>query len=86
MARVLMYTTAVCPYCVNAKKLLAQKGVAVEEIRVDSQPQLRQEMMTLRIQKASGQLENPARITLVRRAIARTQTLLSQHRLGLAAQ
>ena len=46
MARVLMYTTAVCPYCVNAKKLLAQKGVAVEEIRVDSQPQLRQEMMT----------------------------------------
>jgi len=45
MAHVIMYTTAVCPYCVNAKKLLAQKGVAVEEIRVDSQPHLRQEMM-----------------------------------------
>lgn len=45
MARVTMYTTAVCPYCVNAKKLLAQKGVAVEEIRVDTQPHLRQEMM-----------------------------------------
>lgn len=45
MARVLMYTTAVCPYCVNAKKLLAQKGVDVEEIRVDQNPQLRNEMM-----------------------------------------
>jgi glutaredoxin 3 len=45
MARVIMYTTAVCPYCVNAKKLLAQKSVAVEEIRVDTQPHLRQEMM-----------------------------------------
>jgi glutaredoxin 3 len=40
-----MYTTAICPYCVNAKKLLAQKGVDVEEIRVDQNPQLRNEMM-----------------------------------------
>lgn len=45
MAQVVMYTTAICPYCVNAKKLLAQKGVTPEEIRVDSQPQLWQEMM-----------------------------------------
>ncbi|MES2676508.1 MAG: glutaredoxin 3 [Pseudomonadota bacterium] len=45
MARVLMYTTAICPYCVNAKKLLAQKGVTPEEIRVDQNPQLRNEMM-----------------------------------------
>jgi len=45
MARVLMYTTAICPYCVNAKKLLAQKGASVEEIRVDQNPQLRNEMM-----------------------------------------
>ena len=45
MARVLMYTTAICPYCVNAKKLLAQKGVSVEEIRVDQNPQLRAKMM-----------------------------------------
>ena len=45
MARVLMYTTAICPYCTNAKQLLAQKGVAVEELRVDREPHLRQEMM-----------------------------------------
>ena len=45
MAKVVMYTTAICPYCVNAKKLLAQKGIVAEEIRVDQNPQLRTEMM-----------------------------------------
>ena len=45
MAQVTMYTTAVCPYCINAKQLLAKKGVVPEEIRVDTQPHLRQEMM-----------------------------------------
>jgi glutaredoxin 3 len=44
-AKVKMYTTAVCPYCVNAKKLLEQKNIVVEEVRVDLNPQLRTEMM-----------------------------------------
>jgi glutaredoxin 3 len=46
MAKVIMYTTAVCPYCVNAKQLLASKGATqIEEIRVDVAPHLREEMM-----------------------------------------
>ena len=46
MARVLMYTTAVCPYCVNAERLLKSKGVQdIEKIRVDLDPQQREEMM-----------------------------------------
>lgn len=32
MAKVIVYTTQVCPYCVRAKQLLKQKGVAYEEI------------------------------------------------------
>lgn len=40
-----MYTTAACPFCQSAERLLAQKGVAVEKIRVDLQPELRAEMM-----------------------------------------
>lgn len=56
MARVLMYTTAMCPYCVNAKKLLAEKGVEVEEIRVDRDPQLRQEMMEKSRQRTVPQI------------------------------
>lgn len=45
-ARVLMYTTAVCPYCVRAKQLLAARGVTgIEEVRVDLDPARREEMM-----------------------------------------
>ena len=43
--RVLMYTTAVCPYCQMAERLLRSKGVEVEKIRVDLEPQKRMEMM-----------------------------------------
>lgn len=56
MARVLMYTTAICPYCINAKKLLAEKGVAIEEVRVDREPQLRQEMMAKSKQRTVPQI------------------------------
>jgi glutaredoxin 3 len=46
MARVLMYSTAVCPYCMRAEQLLHSKGVTeIEKIRVDLQPELRLAMM-----------------------------------------
>ena len=46
MTDILMYTTAVCPYCVRAEQLLKRKGVQqIEKIRVDLQPELRVEMM-----------------------------------------
>ena len=46
MARVVMYSTAVCPYCVRAERLLVSKGVAeIEEVRVDLDPVRRQEMI-----------------------------------------
>ena len=44
-AKVLMYTTAVCPYCQMAERLLRGKGVEVEKVRVDLEPQRRAEMM-----------------------------------------
>ena len=44
--RVLMYTTAVCPYCIRAKQLLKSRGVnEIEEVRIDLDPQRRDEMM-----------------------------------------
>lgn len=44
-ARVLMYCTEICPYCVRAEHLLRARGVAeIEKIRVDLQPGLRAEM------------------------------------------
>lgn len=45
-APVVMYTTAVCPYCHRAEQLLKARGVAaIEKIRVDQDPTLRQAMM-----------------------------------------
>jgi len=45
-APVLMYTTAVCPFCIRAKQLLAARGVTtIEEVRVDLDPERRDEMM-----------------------------------------
>ena len=48
MSHVRMYTTQVCPYCVRAKALLKQRGVAeIEEIRVDLDPSQRDHMIEL---------------------------------------
>ena len=48
MQAVKMYTTAVCPYCVQAKRILQSRGVAhMEEIRGDSHPQERVKMMDM---------------------------------------
>lgn len=36
MANVVMYCTAVCPYCINAERLLVSRGVShIEKIRID---------------------------------------------------
>lgn len=46
MAKVRMYATAVCPYCVRAELLLQSKGVTeIEKIRIDLDPGQREEMM-----------------------------------------
>ncbi|MES2951111.1 MAG: glutaredoxin 3 [Pseudomonadota bacterium] len=48
MQAVKMYTTAFCPYCVQAKRILVSKGVEnIQEVRVDSQPQERVHMMEI---------------------------------------
>ncbi|HUV98683.1 MAG TPA: glutaredoxin 3 [Gallionella sp.] len=46
MGTVLMYSTAVCPYCVRAEQLLNRKGVQqIDKVRVDLLPELRKEMI-----------------------------------------
>jgi len=47
MSAVKMYTTAVCPYCQMAERLLKQRGVeSIEKILIDREPGKREEMMT----------------------------------------
>lgn len=46
MAKVRMYTTAVCPYCQMAEQLLRSKGVAeIDKVRIDLDPVQREDMM-----------------------------------------
>lgn len=45
MAKVEIYSTAQCPYCVRAKMLLDAKGIDYEEIHVDKNPAERDTML-----------------------------------------
>lgn len=56
MAKVEVYSSMHCPYCVMAKQLLDRKGVAYTEIRVDLDPSKRQEMMKKSRQRTVPQI------------------------------
>jgi glutaredoxin 3 len=46
VAKIRMYSTAVCPFCLRAEMLLSSKGITeIEKIRVDLDPHQREEMM-----------------------------------------
>ncbi|MBI5007040.1 MAG: glutaredoxin 3 [Nitrosomonadales bacterium] len=46
MAKVIMYCTEVCPYCVRAEHLLRRKGVSeIDKIRIDLHPEQRDLMI-----------------------------------------
>ncbi|CAN1512916.1 GrxC Glutaredoxin and related proteins [Methylophilaceae bacterium] len=46
MPNITIYATAVCPYCINAERLLISKGVKeINKIRIDLNPEKRDEMM-----------------------------------------
>ena len=55
MARVTVYTTDYCPYCVQAKRLLHEMAIDYDEIDVGADPALRTEM----VQKAGGRRTVP---------------------------
>ncbi|MBV8357155.1 MAG: glutaredoxin 3 [Deltaproteobacteria bacterium] len=55
MAKVEVYSTSYCPYCMRAKALLRSKGVAFEEIDVTNDPALRAKM----VERAGGRRTVP---------------------------
>jgi large subunit ribosomal protein L29 len=61
------------------------REMTVEELANRSR-ELRKDALNLRIQQASGQLENPARLKEIRREVARMETIISERRLGLTGR
>ena len=47
MARILVYSTRWCGYCVRAKALLESRGIEYEEISLDSDPAFRRRLFDL---------------------------------------
>jgi glutaredoxin 3 len=45
MPHIVIYSTAVCPYCVAAKNLLKSKGLEWSEVRIDLDPAQRDDML-----------------------------------------
>lgn len=56
MAKIEVYSSAHCPYCVMAKQLLERKGVSYKEIRVDKDASKRHEMMKKSRQRTVPQI------------------------------
>ena len=52
---VVLYTTAICPYCERAKRLLAKKGAAWREVRVDREPA----QLAAMLERAAGRRSVP---------------------------
>jgi large subunit ribosomal protein L29 len=59
---------------VKASKL---RELTIEELRA-KEKELRQELLHLRIQKATGDIQNPRRISQVKRDIARILTIITE--------
>lgn len=55
------------------------KAKTADEL-LDELAKLKKEQFNLRFQRATGQLENTARVRQVRRDIARIKTVLGEHR------
>ena len=57
MNEVLMYSSQFCPYCVNAEKLLQNKGVKdIKKIMVDEDPSYMEEMLKITGEKTVPQI------------------------------
>jgi len=62
---------------VSAMKIADIRGKTADQLK-DELTSLRKEQFNLRFQRASGQLENVARIRVVRRDIAKIMTVLAE--------
>ena len=77
MAHIEIYTTPFCPFCVRAKRLLDNEGLAYDEIDVSYSRDMRQKMT----QRAEGRTSVP-QIFIDDVPIGGSDELAQLHRLG----
>ena len=66
-------------------KIKELREMSIEELTAKRR-ELKHEMLNLRVQQQSGQIENPARLHLIRKDVARIETILTERgRTGKAA-
>lgn len=65
-------------------KIKELRELSVDELATRRRD-LKEEALHLRVQQESGQLENSARLHLIRRDVAKIETILSERRLAVAA-
>lgn len=66
-------------------KIKELRELSVDELNARRR-ELRQEMLNLRMQQQSGQLENPSRIKVLRREVARIETIVTDRTHAAAAK
>jgi glutaredoxin 3 len=81
MARVEVYTTASCPYCVRAKRLLEERCIPYDEFDVGSDPELRAAVVV-----RSGGRRTVPQIFIDGRAIGGFEELAALDRAGGLAE
>ncbi len=77
MPDIVIYTKSLCSYCIRAKKLLADKGVAFEEIVIDGDQHRRAEMIV-----RSGGRRTAPQIFIDQNPIGGCDELLALERAG----
>lgn len=66
-------------------KISEIRDQSIEDL-LEKRRELKQEAFNLRLQQRSGQLENPARLTIIRKDVARIETTLTGKRAAASAQ
>ncbi|GAA5134596.1 50S ribosomal protein L29 [Prosthecobacter algae] len=66
-------------------KIQELRELSVDELNARRR-ELRQEMLNLRLQQQSGQLENPSRLKLLRREVARIETIVTDRAQAVASK
>ncbi len=77
MSQVSIYTTAICPYCHAARRLLSGLGVEFEEIRLDGRPEER-----MRLSRENGGWRTVPMIFIGDRFVGGYSELRELHRSG----